>query len=453
MADATYAVRGTTRTQVYNSITKLVLNKNENGQYNHDGIKIFENGVKRILRSQFNTSDAGNGMIKLLDTNANPIRDRKSTNASTCESVLAQARAEARAASTANVPVAPTISTRPDAQEEADRENLLNQAIIGAKEGATEGITEMVGSEITDAVLRTIDGNDFKSVDEYHLHELIEAAFSGADRPATVDVLELACEIMGFHFNFQKKVHANVELLRAKAASLSAYGISFDESQIALIIIANIEMAAKGDYGREFRTVLQDTRRTYNYNHKHNAASVKAILKLLASADEVRTLKDAPAPNDLGGSTANSVAAESASYLEQLIHGPDTESEYESAYAATSDSDSSRETHDDRRRARKKAKEKKEKEKRRSRKSSNRGRSSSRGHGDEEVTCRHCKKYERRTPHPNTPEDKCFWNKKYKGFRYSNVCDELGIDFKPRSKFSYELGGYKKRIDSGSESN
>jgi hypothetical protein len=50
--------------------------------------------------------------------------------------------------------------------------NVINQSVIGVKEGVTEGITLKVGSDITDAILRTSDGSDHKSVDEYTLFKV-----------------------------------------------------------------------------------------------------------------------------------------------------------------------------------------------------------------------------------------------------------------------------------------
>jgi hypothetical protein len=43
------------------------------------------------------------------------------------------------------------------------------------------------------------------------------------------------------------------------------------------------------------------------------------------------------------------------------------------------------------------------------------------------------------------------WNKKYKGYHFKSICDELEVDFKPRIKFSADLGGYAKKDDSGGE--
>jgi hypothetical protein len=34
------------------------------------------------------------------------------------------------------------------------------------------------------------------------------------------------------------------------------------------------------------------------------------------------------------------------------------------------------------------------------------------------------------------------WNKKYKGYRFKSICDELEVAFKPCHKFTADLGGY-----------
>jgi hypothetical protein len=119
--------------------------------------------------------------------------------------VLDDAAAKARAASTLTNTVSPSITTRSDAQE-ADRINLLNQAVIGAKDGAAEAITNKVGSDITDTMLKTADGSNFKGVDDYQLEDLLNAVMQGADRPSTTDILQQFLGIIAFTFNFQKKV-------------------------------------------------------------------------------------------------------------------------------------------------------------------------------------------------------------------------------------------------------
>jgi hypothetical protein len=123
-----------------------------------------------------------------------------------------------------------------------------------------------------------------------------------------------------------------------------------------------------------------------------------------------------------------------------MMLNSDTDSEYtESAYGASSDSGFSEEKRKSCEREHKKpkkamAREKKKKEKVKAKKN----------------TCPHCKKYHRKKPHRVEP-DKCMWTKKYKGYRFKLICDELEVDFKPRIKFSADLGRYAEKDDSGSE--
>ena len=67
----------------------------------------------------------------------------------------------------------------------------------------------------------------------------------------------------------------------------------------------------------------------------------------------------------------------------------------------------------------------------------------------EKNKCKHCKKFKKRI-RVQHDENRCFFNKAYKGWRPRDICDELEIKFKPRYKFSSDLGGYPS--DSGSDS-
>jgi hypothetical protein len=65
-------------------------------------------------------------------------------------------------------------------------------------------------------------------------------------------------------------------------------------------------------------------RKTYNYNHVHDATLMAFILKELAGADKLRTMKLAPAPNT---SKANTVA-KCKSILQNANDSWDGESSY-----------------------------------------------------------------------------------------------------------------------------
>ena len=200
-------------------------------------------------------------------------------------------------------------------QDEADRLNLINQAVIGAKEGTVEAITAKVGSNITDAVLHTADGSDFESIDDWQLEEVITAIVQGADRPNTAGVLSHLLAIIRFSFDFHKKVSANMELLRLKAGCMQSYGIAIDDTQLALVLLANIDLAVSKNWGREFRPTLQSIRCKYTYNYTHTAASIADILKELASTDGVRKLTDVPTPCGHASAVTDQV-----SLLTRLLH-------------------------------------------------------------------------------------------------------------------------------------
>jgi hypothetical protein len=176
----------------------------------------------------------------------------------------------------------------------------------------------------------------------------------------------------------------------------------------------------------------------YTYNHVHNATSLQTILTELAGANGVRTLKDAPAPNAV---TAHSVA-NSESFLNTIMNG-NTDSEYtKSAYGASSNSGSSEEW--------RKYHEREHKKTKKPMSCSKNKKAKDKDNKPKKNTCPHCKKYHRRKSH-HVELDKCMWNKKYKGYRFKSICDELKVEFKPCMKFTADLGGYVEKEDLGSK--
>jgi len=446
-ADACYSARSSTRAQVLEAIKRLTLSKNSSEQYNHDDAVKYFTAIKRVLKETYNPGDPGHGMEKLIDENTPGLPREHPTNATstfttTAQDVLTmyQQRTAALNAQNLTTNVQPLITDRTEAQDHADRLNQQNQAVIGAKEGATEAIVLQFGRDITDSVLKTADGVDFKGIDDYHLYDVVQVCIQGADRPATGDILSHLLNIISTRFDFRKKITNNVEALRAKTARLHTYGVNMDETQIALIILANVEAAATQDYGEEFKISLQTIRRRYNYSHVHDAASIAVILAELAAADAVRQLKDAPAP-DKG--FANAVA-EQYSALAQLFQGAayDGSSDDDGTAAAASDSDDTRSTKRGRKKDKKRSKKKEKK----------RDKSRSKSKSRIKHKCPHCKAQKRNAPHPeHIPYDKCNWNPAYKGFRQAWVCKIMKIDFKPRKEFTAELGGYAKSAQSSSD--
>jgi hypothetical protein len=379
------------------------------GQYNHEDAMRFLAGIQRILCKTYNPGDPRNGIDKLC-VMANVIARIQSTSVTTTKSVLDDARCIAAAASTGGTIVPPAIDSRPDAQGKADWLNLINQAVIRAKEGTAKAITVKVGTDVTDAVLKNADGSDFKSIDDWQLKDVLAAIVQGADHPNTANVLNQLLSLIHFSFDFCKNVNANMELLCAKAGRMVSYGVTIDETQLALVLVANINVATSEVWGREFRPALQTIHRHCAYNYICDATSISDILHELADANGVRKLTNVLAP--VG--TAHAVA-EKVSLLSQLLQQHNRASDAnttEYASAAQLDSDSSaHRNHNNQQRDHGGG------EGCNNRHRGGRGSNQSRSHvWHQPNSCQHCNKFTRHKPCPNTPEDCCYWNKKYKGY-------------------------------------
>jgi hypothetical protein len=206
MAEACYSTGVLTKAQVVAKIPKLLFKKNYNGQYTHATIATLACSIERIMKRTYNPCDAGKGMTGPLIQHAYGPKFNKAV---TLEAVLKEAKdAATKKLKATGTTVTPVFTLRSEAQEEADRRNIAAQAMIGAKEGIVEAFTALVGTNITNSVLRTSDG-DFKSVDEYTVHEVMQAAYENADCPPMTEVLEQLIEVLHYTFNFCKKIGAN----------------------------------------------------------------------------------------------------------------------------------------------------------------------------------------------------------------------------------------------------
>jgi hypothetical protein len=249
MAEVCYSAQASTKAQVVAKIVKLLFKKNDNGQYMHDAIATLACGIKRIMKGTYSPCNAGKGMSGLLIQHSYGPKSNKAVNP---EAVLKEAKnAAAKESKATGTTVTSAFTLRSEAKEEADRCNVAAQAIIGAKEGIVEALTALVGTNITNSVLRTSDG-DFKSVDKYTVYEVMQAAYENADCPPMTDVLEQLIEVLHYTFDFRKKISANMEFVQNLANRMSAYGIEVGTPSIVLMFLTNIETATKHKYGREF---------------------------------------------------------------------------------------------------------------------------------------------------------------------------------------------------------
>ena len=275
MAKACYTARAITKQQVLDGIRKLTLQTNENGQYTHNAILLLKKGIRRVLQSQFNPSKSGKGMEKLLDTGDNRLTLVMSTDAIMAGSVIKEAKLHAKSPSTlTGNTIPPTITARAEAHEEAKCLNVINQAVISAKEGAAAAITKLVGNDITNTILHTTDGSNHKGIGGFKLFNVMQAAINGADHPSTNDVLEQLFEVINHTFNFCKKISINMELLQSNAAQMAMYGIVIGVPQLVLTLLSNIKTTNKADYGHEFFLAMHAICKKYTFNHVHDATSL-----------------------------------------------------------------------------------------------------------------------------------------------------------------------------------
>jgi hypothetical protein len=103
---------------------------------------------------------------------------------------------------------------------------------------------------------------------------------------------------------------------------------------MAVVILANLEWAARQSWGMEISVAHRTIKTKYRYDHTHNTASIKKILKVLTRADEARDRCKATTP----GKKADMVT-QGLESLRQLVQRQPSlssdSSDTESAYAAT----------------------------------------------------------------------------------------------------------------------
>jgi hypothetical protein len=149
--------------------------------------------------------------------------------------------------------------------------------------------------------------------------------------PEVDDVLEMLTKMYQYDFDFRKPIKHSMAQLKTMATRLKPFGINPAKPELTLILLANIHHSKEQDWGQEFCAAMAAIRKKYAYNHVHDATSLVFILKELAGADELRTMKLAPAPNT---SKANAV-----SKYRSILQGANDSWDGESSYADLSSYD------------------------------------------------------------------------------------------------------------------
>ena len=422
MTDAALTTRYAAAELVEKLLNEIDIPLTSTNSYNVDNGAKWIGGVENRFKELYVPGGSANndGALQLLNTGSD-LANIKSTDMHSATSILYHDMAIADPANTTNTP---EITTRADAQEEAERLNTRVQFITGVKEALAKIVTAKFGKRITDPVLRTADGSDFKSINDWTAEDLLEAIRQGADRPTADDTHAKALTIFNFQFNFQAKIQQNYDLLNAKAGQLKNLGIIISPSLRGFLLFCQVEKASTYEWGRDLRPAIQTIRQKYPYNHAHDDVSIGEMLQLFAGADAVRNLSEAPA-----ALTESALAVDLVSQLlnERAVYSDDDSIEQASAVSA-----------DSRRSSRKKTDKDDGRDRRDRGRSSSRYRDRSRRRDrshSASLECKHCQKNDVKCRHYGISEDKCFYNPKRKGWRPERVCRRLRINYVEKKHF------------------
>ena len=240
---ALFRVRTEARTRVLTEMSEIRLHKNKVGGYAYNDADTLITQIERVLERKL-FEDSADEMKGLSSAVGNALKDYKSTAHIKKRDVLAASRAAAERASIEDSTAEPEINTNSDTQDKADRQNVFRLAEIGVKEGITEGITKIVGRDTTNPILRTTDNSNFKSVDQYQIHQLFTAITEGAERPESSNIRRQFVKIAGNFFHWRETVVTNIERMAAMAAKLLGYSVRVHSDLRVVVILANTEWAA-----------------------------------------------------------------------------------------------------------------------------------------------------------------------------------------------------------------
>ena len=198
-----FRVRSDAQARVKLQMQELLIIKNNVRGYKYNTTVTMIKNINRVLEQQL-FEEPTDGMVGLGSKIPNTLTNFKSNVAIKKRDVKRKPIAEAAAASSATNIVAPKITTNADAQDEADQQNTARLARISVKKEIASEITVLIGAQITNPILCTTDGSDFRTVDEYALHQLLSAITGGAKRPSKTAIKQMMVDLMTMTFDWRE---------------------------------------------------------------------------------------------------------------------------------------------------------------------------------------------------------------------------------------------------------
>ena len=144
----------------------------------------------------------------------------------------------------------------------------------------------IVGPKITNPILRTTYGSDFRTVDEYALHQLLSAVMGGAKQPSVMTSRQMMVDVMATTFDWRESAATNLKKLSIEIVKAATYGIRFHNDMKGLVITANVAYASQQTLGSKLAEAQIKIKAKYLYNKVHDADSNVDMMKYLAAEDE-----------------------------------------------------------------------------------------------------------------------------------------------------------------------
>ena len=229
---------------------ELSITKNNVGRYEYNAAVTLIKQINRVLEKQL-FEESADGMVGLGRKTPNMLTNFNSNVTIKKSYLKRQSIAKAQAASSTINIIAPEITTNANAQDEANRQNTAQLAAIRVKETIASAITSIVGAQITNLILRTIDGSYFRTVDEYDLHQLLSAVKGGAEWPSSTAIRQMMVDVMATTFDWQESAATNLKQLLTSIAKAAVYGVRFHNDMKELVITSNVSHAAQQTWGSE----------------------------------------------------------------------------------------------------------------------------------------------------------------------------------------------------------
>lgn len=175
MSKANYTARDNAKANILSLASNITINCDLHRCFTHNAIKHFKHKFTVQLGTCYNDAQLGQRMKLLMTEGDNTLIAIKITNRITADSILKDAHVAATTlAKQANLPKKLHINTWAEAKVEADNCNYAIQTTIGTKEGTAKAIISIVGSDVTDPILKHTNGSP-KGNDKYRLSDLFHA--------------------------------------------------------------------------------------------------------------------------------------------------------------------------------------------------------------------------------------------------------------------------------------